>query len=104
LVWLESYLDFGFIILGALGGLGWLIVKLMEKKGKFFPFFPSYLVPSWFISSFFFIVFAYFFTLQYMSQWEIVLTPIKECMELTLSLGFLWFIVIGFFRQPFDFG
>lgn len=105
LVWLESYLYFGFIILGALGGIGWFIVKLIEQNQnkKNSPFLSSYLVPSWFISSFFLIVFAYFFTLQYMSQWEVMLTPIKECMELTLALGFFWFILIGFFRQPLDF-
>ncbi len=103
LVWLESYLYFGFIILGALGGMSWLIVKLIDKKKKMSPFLYRYLFPSWFISSFFLIVFAYFLTLQYISQWEIIMTPIKECMELTLSLGFLWFILISFFRQPFDF-
>ena len=103
LVWLESYLYFGFIILGALGGISWFIVKLIDQNKKNFRFLSSYLVPSWFISSFFLIVFAYFFTLQYMSQWEITLTPIKECMELTLGLGFLSFILISFFRQPFDF-
>ena len=103
LVWLESYLYFGFIILGAWGGMSWLIVRLIDKKKQMSPLLYRYLFPSWFISSFFLIVFCYFFILQYVSQWEIIMTPIKECMELTLSLGFFWFVMISFFRQPFDF-
>ena len=103
LVWLESYLYFGFIILGAWGGMSWLIVRLIDKKRQLPQVLSRYLFPSWFISSFFLIVFCYFLILQSVSQWEMIMTPIKECMELTLSLGFFWFILVSFFRQAFDF-
>ena len=103
LVWLETYLYYGFIILGILGGLSWLIVKLLDRKRKIKNIYYKYLFPSWFISSFFLLVCIYFSILQYLSQWENLLTPLKEFMELTLSLGFFGFIIISFFRQSFDF-
>ncbi|NES85493.1 MAG: hypothetical protein F6K10_31055 [Moorea sp. SIO2B7] len=102
-VGLEQYLYYGFMLLGLLGGLSWYFSKIIIRKPEKYHFYVRYLLPSWFLSSFFLIVFIYFFILQYIPSSAMLLEPFKESMELLLSLAFFIFVITNFFRQSFDF-
>ena len=103
LVWVEQYLYYGFLILGFIGGTSWLLSRAIKSKNQNIYLNLRYLIPSWYLSSFFGIIFFYAFIAKFTGDWGAGITTFVEPIELLLSLGFLSFIVASYLRQPFDF-
>ena len=103
LVWVEQYLYYGFLILGFIGGTSWLLSRAIKWKNKNIYLTLCYLIPSWYLSSFFIIVFSYAFIAKFTGDWGAGITIFVEPIELILSLGFLGFVITNYFRQPLDF-
>ena len=105
LVWVKNYMDKACMVLGLLGSMGWIIIKKYNKNVN------KYLLPSWFLSSFFLIVFSFFAFAEYVKDTGLIIEyqglkqnflPFAEFVELILSLGFLAFVIINFFRQSLE--
>ena len=106
LIWVNEHIDYGYWILGLLGGLAWLFSSQIKHWRS-----HVYLIPDWYLSSFFFLVFySYaigafdrqiqsFFqssNLEFLSQFVL---PFGEFAELLLGLGFLLFVLVIYLRQ-----
>lgn len=106
LVWINEYTDYGYWILGLLGGIAWLFSSRMKHWQS-----RVYFIPDWYLSSFFFMVFySYaigafdrkiqsFFqssNLEFLSPFVL---PFGEFSELLLGLGFLLFVLVIYLRQ-----
>ena len=106
LIWVNEYIDYGYWILGLFGGIAWLFIPQMKHWRS-----HAYLIPDWYLSSFFFLVCysytiqAYYqeiqsffqsFNLEFLGQF---IFPLGEFAELLLGLGFLLFVLVIYLRQ-----
>lgn len=92
----------GFVVVGAVGSLAWICLPLLVPKAKTTPrHIANFLVPDWYISSYFFVpLMVYLFFLlpfdvilgnvQFRVGWFVIWRD-QEPVELLLSLGFLLF-------------
>ncbi|MGK7906564.1 MAG: hypothetical protein AB4040_04955 [Synechococcus sp.] len=103
LVWVEKYLYIGFLAIGLLGATSWLLGQALKPSQGRLSLYVSYLVPSWYLSPFFGLIFIYAFIAMFLGEWGARITTFVEPIELLLSLGFLGFTIANYFRQPFDF-
>ncbi|MGK7914013.1 MAG: hypothetical protein AB4038_00465 [Prochloraceae cyanobacterium] len=101
LVWIKDYFDPAFMFLGLVGGTSWLACLLIRNLQE--KYWVRYLLPSPFLSSFFLIVFLFFFIVEYIKTGEPLINTFQEFIELIFSLGCLSFVITNFFRQSFDF-
>ena len=101
LVWIRDYMDPGLMFLGLLGGTSWLACLLIRNLQE--KYWVRYLLPNPFLSSFFLIVFLFFFIVEYIESWELLISTFQEFIELIFSLGCLSFVITKFFQQSFDF-
>lgn len=100
-----------YIIIGFFGAFSWLLVKKFIPKAKTDDtHLINFIVPHWYISSYFFFVFLIYSIIEYVSPLglhmgfsefrigKFIIWRDQEPMELILSLGFLSFNIINFFK------
>lgn len=98
-----------YIAIGLFGSFGWLLVGAINLKRRI-PFINFY-VPQWFISSYFFFVLFTNTLFSYIRPFAVNELGIEELeignffiyrdqepAELLLSMGFLLFVVVNYFR------
>ncbi len=102
----QPWVPLVFIAMGFYGAFAWLFVRLLDLREKFGEI-VDFVVPDWFISSYFFFVFFVFLLLEYLVPIGIALGVEElrinyflrwrdqEPAEFLLSLGFLCFAVIN---------
>lgn len=93
-----------YILIGAYGAFAWLIVRPLVSREKMkCGHIVNFVVPDWFISSYFFFVFfidiLFHFIKPYLGGF--LLWKDEEPAELLLSLGFLFFVITNYLRVPF---
>lgn len=93
-----------YILVGAYGTFSWIIARIFLRwymvKEKY-RYFINSIVPDWFLSSYFLLLFLIYFLFEYISQprsWTFYIWRDQEVAELFLSLGFLLFLVISYQR------
>ena len=89
------------MLVGFYGAFAWLFVRLFVPRAKTkCVHIVNYLVPDWFISSYFFFVFFIFTLLHFMHphQYGFLSWRDEEIAELLCSLGFLSFVVTNYLR------
>lgn len=78
-----------YIVVGLYGSLAWfLLVSPSLRSHWLVPF----IVPQWWIASYFFPVGAFYAIYDYTSRWGIFIARDQEVAEFLLSLGFLLFV------------
>ena len=93
---IREYLHHAYILIGFLGSFSWMIFsKRVNDLSKYY-------LPSWFISSFFLPTFIFFIILEFSDGFGFFISRDQEPVEFLLSLGFLAFTMISFFRQAVD--
>lgn len=100
LVWVNDYMDKGLMLAALIAGISWFIYKLISnfsKLGHNYRF--KYIIPSWFLASFFLIVFLFFYAIEYIQTWNFHIATFQEAIELVFSLGCLSFILNSFFAS-----
>ena len=103
LVWIEQYIYLGFMIIGLLGGISWLFVRLKKWKNSDTLTIVFSVIPDWYLSSYFVVLFLYAFIAKFTGAIGEKITTFVEPIELLLSLGFLGFVIVNYFRQPLRF-
>ncbi len=101
-----------FILIGAYGAFAWLFSRLLLSKEKNkWNYILSYVVPDWFISSYFFFVFFIYTLFDFVGPFctsigiEALQMGIflkwrdQEPAELLLSLGFFSFVVVNYIKS-----
>jgi hypothetical protein len=105
LVWFQDYWGEGIIgisFICLLGIIFWYRShRQKEQKGYQY---LTYLVPSWFLAIFFTLALVIYVILEYTDGLGFVISRDQEFAELLLSLGFLFFVIVNYFRQVFEFG
>jgi hypothetical protein len=89
-------LKYIYILTGAYGAFAWLFVmKYVPQEKKGIGHITDYIVPDWFISSYFFFVFLIYTVFDFTQPYSggFLLWRDQEPFELILSLGFLLFLV-----------
>ena len=94
LVWVNEYMDKGVMFAGLLAGISWLFYSLISKFKSNYRI--KYIIPRWFLSSFFLIVFLFFYLIEYIQTWNSTIATFQEAVELIFSLGCLCFIISNF--------
>ena len=91
-----------YILLGAYGSFTWILIKRLTQSvnasGRHLLF---YLIPEWFISSYFFFTFVVYLLLGYICRphaGSFVIWRDQEPAELLLSLGIVIFMIINLVR------
>ena len=98
---IQPYLHLFYVIVGLYGSIGWIIFhpEVSDLKRIFnYKNILDYVVPKWFLSSYFFMTFLLYYSFQYT---EFSPKPIpeflnwrdQECVEFILSLGFVLFTI-----------
>lgn len=85
-----------YMLVGAYGAFAWILVRLFAKGAKAdYGHIIDFVVPDWFISSYFFFVFFIYTLLLFtwMNPPDFLLARDQEPAELLLSMGFLLFVV-----------
>ncbi|MGD1918035.1 MAG: hypothetical protein ACFCAD_03610 [Pleurocapsa sp.] len=95
LIWVNEYLDKGLMFVALVAGISWLIYKLISKAKHNYK--VKFIIPRWFLASFFIIVFLFFYLIEYVEIWNSTIENFQESAELIFSLGGLCFIAINFF-------
>lgn len=95
LVWVNDYMDKGLMLAGLLAGISWLSYGLISKFKNNYRI--KYIIPRWFLASFFLIVFVFFYLIEYVQTWNSSIATFQEAIELIFSLGCLSFILTNFF-------
>ena len=113
LIWVNEYIDYGYWILGLVGGIAWLLIPRM----KHWRLNVYYLIPDWYLSSFFFLV-CYSYTIRAYDYYEEIqsffqsvnlgflgqfILPFGEFAELLLGLGFLFFVMALYVKQGLEY-
>jgi len=102
LVTVQGILHRLYITVGAYGAFAWALTLLILPKVKAHWYHTvNYVVPDWFLSSYFFFTFFIYTLLEYVSPpypGSFLVWRDQEPMELLLSLGFLLFIVARYIR------
>lgn len=89
----QNLLHQGYILIGFFGSFGWLLLARMMKQKQ------NYLIPSWFLASFFLPTLVYYIIHEYTDGFGFFIVEDQESVEFILSLGFLTFVSLNFFRQ-----
>jgi hypothetical protein len=90
-----------YMLVGAYGAFAWILVRLFAPEAKAnFTHIINYIVPDWFISSYFFFVFFVYTLLLFiwMNPPGFLLSRDQEPAELLLSMGFLWFVTNNYVK------
>ncbi|MBM9519902.1 hypothetical protein JWG39_08740 [Desulforhopalus vacuolatus] len=91
-----------YILTGAYGAFAWIFVLLFVSRVKTKCLhIVNFVVPDWFISSYFFFVFFIYTLFEYITSpysEEFLVWRDQEPMELLLSLGFFSFLVINYIK------
>ena len=95
LVWVNEYMDKGLMFAALLAGISWLSYSLISRLRHNYR--VKYIIPRWFLSSFFLIAFVFFYLIEYVQTWNSSIATFQEAMELVFSLGCLGFILTNFF-------
>ncbi len=103
LEWFKNYVNAAYILIGFIGSFSWCIFQKNRRYSERYNNFVKYFIPSWFLSSFFYPSLIIFAILEYMNRFGSFVLKEEEPVELILSLGFCFFIVTNFFRQPLEF-
>ena len=93
----EHLLDQSFLVLGFLGSFGWIALRYWLKNGRSLDF--SYIVPDWFLSSFFYPTLIFHIIFATAGKLDFFITRDQEHCEFILSIGILLFVIINFLRQ-----
>ncbi len=93
----RNLLHQSYILIGFLGSFSWLL--FLKKSRNFIKKVKKYLIPPWFIASFFFPVFVFYIIHEYTNGLGFFIYIDQESFEFILSLEFLAFITINFFKQ-----
>ncbi len=96
----EGIIGISFICL--LGIIFWYRSHRQKQQGGYH--YLTYLVPSWFLAIFFSLALVIYVILEYTDGLGFVISRDQEFAELLLSLGFLFFVIVNYFRQVFEFG
>ena len=100
LVWVNDYMDKGLMLAALIAGISWFIYKLISKFSKLgYNYRFKYIIPSWFLASFFLIVFLFFYLIEYVQIWNSNIATFQEAIELVFSLGCFCFILTSFFSS-----
>ena len=95
LIWVNEYLDKGLMFVALIAGTSWLIYKLISKSKHNYQ--AKFIIPRWFLASFFIIVFMFFYLVEYVETWNSTIENFQESAELIFSLGGFCFILTNFF-------
>jgi len=93
-----------YILVGAYGAFSWILARIYLRWGRVkekYRYFINSIVPDWFLSSYFLLLFLIYFLFEYVSQprsWTFYVWRDQEVAELFLSLGFLLFLIINYQR------
>ncbi|MGK7876172.1 MAG: hypothetical protein AB4426_23610 [Xenococcaceae cyanobacterium] len=110
LIWVSEYIDYGYCILGLVGGLAWLFIPRMKNWRS-----HAYFIPDWYLSSFFLLVYYSYTIKDYYQEIQSILQSVNmeflgqfilsfgEFAELLLGLGFLLFVLVIYVKQAFEF-
>ncbi|NEP13674.1 MAG: hypothetical protein F6K14_26435 [Symploca sp. SIO2C1] len=101
LVWFHYHSRDAIILVSLVGSIGWL-VSFCKQNPKFNQF-SKFLFPDWFLSSFFIVSLIVSILLKFQDTLVFFIPKDQEFAELILSLGFLLFVVINYFRQSLKF-
>ena len=95
LIWINEYLDKGLMFVALIAAISWLVYQLISKNS--YNYQAKFMIPRWFLSSFFMIVFIFFYLIEYIKTWNHSIATFQESIELIFSLGCLAFILSNFF-------
>lgn len=95
LIWINEYLDKGLMFVALIAGISWLVYRLISRVK--YNRYAKFIIPSWFLSSFFIIVFLFFYLVEYVIIWNSTIENFQESVELIFSLGGLCFVLTNFF-------
>ncbi len=95
LVWVNEYMDKGLMFAALIAGISWIIYRSISQFKKNYRI--KYIIPRWFLASFFLVVFVFFYLIEYVQTWNSSIDTFQEAMELVFSLGCLNFILSNFF-------
>jgi hypothetical protein len=85
-----------YILTGAYGAFAWLLVlKYLTREKEKIRLIADYIVPDWFVSSYFFFVFLIYVVFDFTKPYPggFLLWRDQEPFELILSMGFLLFLI-----------
>ena len=97
LIWINEYLDKSLMFVSLIAGISWFIYRLISKVRVNYR--AKYLIPAWFLASFFLSVFIFFYLIEYVQIWNPDIENFQESFELIFSLGCLGFILTNFFTS-----
>jgi hypothetical protein len=98
------YLHLAFTVVGFVGTFAWLIRLILPAKLQVnYDHMVNYLVPSWYLASYFlpvFLIYLYFDICAYLGGFFLPLEwREQEPAELLMSLGFLLFVIVNMHKQ-----
>ncbi len=92
-----------FLLAGFLGSFCWISLRYWQKRQKRSSSVdPSYLLPDWPVSSFFYPTMVFYFAIDYTdfrNRVDFLHPADQEHCEFIMGLGILLFFLINFFRQ-----
>jgi hypothetical protein len=89
------------IVVSFLGGVSWWIASSLKFTQKFKQSI-KYLIPDWYLSSFFITSFILSVILKFQDIFTFFISKDQEFAELILCLGFFLFVLTNYFRQSFQ--
>lgn len=98
----EHLLNESFIVVGLIGSFSWLALRWWQPRKLMRQIDLSYIVPDWFISSFFYPTLIFYIIHVFTDGLGFFITRDQEHCEFIMSLGILLFVVINFLRQAND--
>ena len=93
-----NILDQSYIAIGLIGSLGWILLRYWERKPQH-RIDPSYILPSWSVSSFFYANLIFYTIFLNTDGFGFFVAHDQEHSEFIMSLGVLLFVIINFLRQ-----
>lgn len=100
LVWFHYNLRDAIIAISFLVGFSSLLFSFIKPNNRFKQFI-KYLIPDWFLSSFFLTTLVVSILLKFQDYLNFLMPKDQEFAELILALGFLLFVLTNYFRQAF---
>jgi hypothetical protein len=101
LVWFHYSLRNAIIVISLSIGISWWVASSLKLTQKFKQFI-KYLIPNWYLSSFFITTFILSVILKFQDVFTFFIPKDQEFAELILSLGFFLFVLTNYFRQSFS--
>ena len=95
LIWVNEYLDKGLMFVALIAAISCLSYKLISKAKHNYR--TKFVIPRWFLASFFLIVFLFFYLIEYVEVWNATIENFQESIELIFSLGCFSFVLTNFF-------